>query len=394
MPSPAPSTDYDPFDAGALADPYPAMAAIRAETPVAYLSKYDVYYVTRYDDAAAVLRDWRTFSSEGGAGFTPAPSAIEGGVIIATDPPEHSRIRRAVAKDFTPPSTRALEPRIRARADELVDAMVCAGTLDAVKAIAEPLPVDVMAGLLGLPESHRESYPEWADAIFDLMGPPPAGAADLFEQFGQLSEFVGTLASRCEYAEGSIGDSLLRSAGAGSLSPEEAVSLVAGVLVAGFDTTVNLLSNTLHILATDPDAWAALRATPSLIPSAVEESLRFEAPVQPGFFRAVTRDVEVSGVEIPQGSRVLVGFASANRDPRRFADPDRFDVARDPNEHLAFGHGVHLCIGASLARLEGRLVLESLAERVKAITPAGKAERKPNAMVRGFRVLELEVEAA
>lgn len=184
-----------------------------------------------------------------------------------------------------------------------------------------------------------------------------------------------------------MADSLFKSVGTADLNFEEAGSLIFGLIVAGMDTTVNLIGNMVHALIESPEQWEKLRTNPSLAASTVEEALRFDAPVQPGFFRTATQDVEVAGTRIPAGARVMLGFGSANRDPEQFAEPTRFLIDRVPNEHVAFGTGVHACLGAPLARLEGRVVLELLLQRVCSMSLAGRPRRRENKMVRGFREL-------
>ncbi len=203
----------------------------------------------------------------------------------------------------------------------------------------------------------------------------------------EITDFLHSVASEGGYLPGGLADSLFKSVGTADLRFEEAGSLVLGLLVAGMDTTVNLIGNMVYALIEHPEQWEKLRTNPSLVASTVEEALRFEAPVQPGFFRTTTQDVEVAGTRIPAGARVQLGFGSANRDPEQFPEPDRFLIDRTPNEHVAFGTGVHACLGAPLARLEGRVVLELLLPKVRALSLAGRPKRRENKMVRGFREL-------
>ena len=386
--------EFDPFAAAVRADPYPHFARMRAEAPCAHLDRYDVWFVSRYADAAHVLHDWQTFSSSQGAALEPVATPEEGGVILSTDPPRHTRIRRAVSQDFTPKVVAALEPRIRDISEHAIVAALDADQIDWVTAVARPLPTTIMAHLMGYPDHHRDQYCRWASIIFDSMGCPASEAtADgpLAEIAPQLYGFVGQLAADREYVPGGWGDRIVQAGDRGDLTSDEVFSLLGGILVAAMDTTVNMLGNLLHSLATHPDQWRRLADEPGLASSAVNESLRYESPVQPGFFRVTTRETEVAGVPVPEGARVMVGFGSANRDGDQFPEPDAFRVARTPNNHLAFGRGTHFCLGAPVARLIGKVVLETLCDHVTTIELAGEPVRKDNRMVRGFDVLPLRL---
>ncbi|MFC5139392.1 cytochrome P450 [Actinomycetospora rhizophila] len=385
---------FDPFAPGQRDDPYPAFAALRDEAPCAHLDRYGVWLVSRYDDVTAVLRDWETFSSAQGAGLEPVGTPEEGGVILSTDPPEHTRVRRAVARDFTPKAIAALEPRVRELVRDALGPALAEGGVDWVAQVAQPVPTTVMAELMGYPDRHREEYCRWAATIFDSMGCPAGGeSATLGEATGGLFGLVARIAADGEYAPDGWADRIVQAGGRGELGQSEVVSLLGGILVAAMDTTVNMLGNLAHALATHPEQWARLVERPELVPAAVEESLRFEAPVQPGFFRVTTTDTTVAGVAVPAGARVMVAFGSANRDPRRFADPDLFLVDREPNDHVSFGRGVHFCLGAPVARLIGRVVLGELVTSASGIGLAGSPARKANRMLRGFDRLPLTVRA-
>ena len=273
-------------------------------------------------------------------------------------------------------------------AASLIDSLLEAGTGNLVSQLTEPLAATITSELLGLPEQHQEAFLRWSDTGFNMLG---AHGAELIAQVGafaeELTSFIESLAAEGGYTPGGIADSLFRSVGTAHLNFAEAGSLVFGLIVAGMDTTVNLIANMMYALIENPDQWEKLPTNPNLAASTVEEALRFEAPIQPGFFRTATQDIEVAGTRIPAGSRVQIGFGSANRDPEQFPEPDRFLIDRTPNEHVAFGAGVHVCLGAPLARLEGRIVLELLLPKVHSLSLAGEPIRRNNKMVRGFREL-------
>ncbi len=389
-------TGFDPFDETVRNDPYPHYAMLRKQAPCVRLERYGVWLVTRYEDSVAVLQDWETFSSATGAALEPAATPEEGGVILSTDPPEHTRIRRAVARDFTPKAIRSLEPRLRELVGQALDVALVEDRIDWVTLVAQPVPTTLMAELMGYPDRYREQYCRWASIVFNSMGCPADGSSDfgpVAEVGAQLYGFVSELAANHEYVPGGWADRIVQAGERGELSESEVPSLLGGILVAAMDTTVNMLGNLAHSLAEHPDQWARLVKDPSLAGSAVEESLRYESPVQPGFFRVTTTETEVAGVRLPQGARVMVGFGSANRDPRQFPDPDRFLIDRTPNDHLALGRGTHFCLGAPVARLMGRVVFEELALRAKELAVAGEPVRKNNRMLRGFDALPLSIAA-
>lgn len=389
---PSAASAFDPFAAEHRDDPYPAYAILRDEAPCVRLDQYGVWLVSRYDDVAAVLRDWETFSSAQGAGLEPVATPEEGGVILSTDPPDHTRVRRAVARDFAPKAIGLLEPRVRELVGRALGTTSSDGGIDWIAQVAQPVPTTVMAELMGYPDRHRDEYCRWASTIFDSMGCPAGGATPaLAEATGGLFGFVAQIAADGEYVPDGWADRIVQAGAQGELGQGEVVSLLGGILVAAMDTTVNMLGNLAHALATHPDQWDRLVESPELVPTAIEEALRFEAPVQPGFFRVTTTETAVAGVTLAPGSRVMVAFGSANRDPRQFADPDLFLVDRSPNDHLAFGRGVHFCLGAPVARLLGRVVLSELLATAAEIRLAGPPVRKTNRMLRGFDSLPLTV---
>ncbi|MEJ2889496.1 cytochrome P450 [Actinomycetospora aeridis] len=389
---PAAGSAFDPFAAEQRDDPYPSYAALRDESPCVRLDRYGVWLISRYDGVAAVLRDWETFSSAQGAGLEPVATPEEGGVILSTDPPDHTRVRRAVARDFTPKAIGALEPRVRDLVGTAFERVLTGAEVDWIAQVAQPVPTTVMAELMGYPDRHRDEYCRWASTIFDSMGCPAGGATPaLAEATGGLFGFVAGIAADGEYVAEGWADRIVQAGAQGELGQGEVVSLLGGILVAAMDTTVNMLGNLAHALATHPEQWALLVERPELVPSAIEEVLRFESPIQPGFFRVTTTETTVADVTLPAGSRVMVAFGAANRDPRQFPDPDAFLVDRSPNDHLAFGRGVHFCLGAPVARMIGRVVLSELVANAAEIRLAGPSVRKTNRMLRGFDSLPLSV---
>lgn len=386
--------DFDPFASLVRENPYPHLAALRDHAPCVHLRCYNVWFVTRYADVSRVLDDWKTFSSRQGAGLVPIDNPLEAGLIIAIDPPEHTRIRRVVSRDISPKVVNALEPRVRELAASLISAASRADSIDWVTYLAQPLPTRVYAELLGYPKHRDHDYCSWAMKMFDILGPvgataSNAAAAAWQEMFGHVND----LTTNDGYTSGSWAQGICHAGRTGEITPEESLSLLGGTIVAAMETTVHLLANTMNQLIDEPAAWDQLKANPSLAASVIEEALRYDAPVQPGLFRLTTSDVDIAGTTVPMGSRIMVGFGAANRDERQFPDPDSFIVDRDPNQHLSFGRGVHFCAGAGAVRLVGRVVLEELVSQVSTIERSGPARRKDTLMVRGFDALPIRLRA-
>ena len=406
-------TGFDPFAAEVIDDPYPHYRRLRDEAPVCWIEEDNLWMVTRYDDVAAVLRDPATFSSADGMGALMSGRVgrrridarglfgldmRELRVLIATDPPDHTRLRRLLSRAFTPRAIAELEPHLRQVCAELVDDLLTAaasGAGDLVAQLAFPFPVIVIAELLGIPPERRDDFKRWSDALVGAL----SGNWNPAEAQQTLAEMFMYLADVVERRRQEPGHDLISRLVAGadpddpdSLSPVEITLFAVLLLVAGNETTTNLLGNGAAAFAAHPDQAALLRSQPELLGPAIEEVLRWDAPVQ-ALFRSTTRPVNLSGVELPAGAMVLVSFAAANRDSRHFPDADRFDIARRPSDHLAFGHGIHYCLGASLARLEARLVGETLAARGAHLQPAPGARRVDSMILRGFASYPVTVAA-
>jgi cytochrome P450 len=432
---------FRPFDAGFLQDPYPTYAALRADEPVQrvrigpvaiarMLRRFSkmrremgepgivrtllaarrdrargestdprmrlprgLYVVSRYEDVSSVLRDPELFSSMAMGG----PRRPEGsenvdptnGSLIGLDPPEHGRHRAIVNRGFTPRRIAELEPRIRKLADELLGSFEGRGQCDLVAEFANPLPVAVIAELLGLDPARRNDFKRWSTALIigsTRGGGPPRG--QLFREFrGYMSKVVEE--RRREPGDDLISLLVHAEEEDGVLDTGQVVGFASLLLAAGSETTTNLIGNALLALHENPDQAEALRSEPGLIPQLLEEALRFDPPVQL-LMRLATRETRLAGVSIPEGAMVVPLLASANRDPGRFEEPDRFDVRRDTQGHLSFGLGNHFCLGASLARLEARIALETLFERLPDWRiDAPHIERHGSVLIRGPRALPL-----
>jgi cytochrome P450 len=380
------------FDAAFWADPYPALAVLRAEAPVREVTTPDgpVWLVTRYDDVRAALadprfsKDWRyTLPPENRAAAPPAWPPM----MILADPPDHTRLRRLVSRSFTLRRVAALRPRVEEIAAALLDRLPEGGECDLMAEFAVPLPVLVICELLGVPTRDRDRFRAWSAAMIDQ------GAADGAEATGLMAAYLAELVARKRAEpDDALLSALVRLADddGDRLSAEELVAMGMLLLIAGHETTMNLLGNAVLGLLTHPDQLALLRAHPDLLPRALEEFLRWDSPVWNAPVRFATEDVALGGVTIPAGAVVQLTLGAANRDAGRFPAADRLDVERDAAGHVAFGHGIHFCLGAPLARLEGEVALGALLARFPdlalAVDPAQLVHRR-STLVRGLTAL-------
>jgi cytochrome P450 len=381
--SPTTSDVDDPVGFG-LADPYPHYAALREAAPVHRLPD-GCYVVTRWQDCWSTYRNPQIFASSGTRGGDYASTKS----IISIDPPAHTRLRQRVVAPFRRAAIAAMESDLRTVTEGLVDDLVRAnraGAADLVTHLAVPLPVIAIARMLGIPSDNYPQFRHWSDqSVADLAGLDVDRAAVKQARREMMQYFLALVTERRR----SPGDDLISAivGGPEPLDDEWAVAFCFTLLVAGNETTTNLVSNALRALLAHPVQAEKLWADPGLVPNAMEEALRYDAPAQANIRRA-TIDTSIAGHRIPAESLVLLLIGSANRDPRKFADPDRFDITRDAREHLAFGNGVHLCLGAPLARLEARLVFETLIARVRNIRLAGPVVQQCG-QLRGARRLPI-----
>jgi cytochrome P450 len=389
----APTLDIDPFSDEFLADPYPFHEALREAGPVVWLDHYGIYASARYAEVQAALQDWRTFSSQSGVGLADLSKEEvfrPRSIVLEVDPPLHDRTRPVLASALSPAVLRTLRPIFEAEARALVDDLARRVRFDGVTELAEIYPIRVFADALGLRADGRENLLPYAAAVFNDFGP----RNHLFETTRRGADAVRDwVVAQCHRAElqlGSIGARVFEAVDRGEASEEEAHRLVRSLLTAGLDTTVYGLGNALFSFATHPDAWNLLRADPGLARSAFEETLRFESSVQT-FFRTTTCETEFGGVRLPNGAKILLFLGAANRDPRRWEQPDRFDITRKASGHVAFGYGIHSCVGQMFARLEGEIVLRAFAERAARIELAAEPVRRLNNTLRGLASLPLRV---
>ena len=386
-------------------DPYPFYARIRREMPVFRLTRGrrgDSLYVTRFDDVMEVLRDTDRFvNNKANAGHRPSriESAMSMGIdktVIMQDGADHRRLRDLVHKAFTPARVAALDARIQQVVDELLDKAERKGEIDLIADLALPLPVTVISEMMGVSEHDRANFNRWMRGVLDLDG---GSFVDILKDLPNVIQLRRFLRRLIEDRRLNRGDDLLSAMIAAEeagdrLSFEELVASTFVLLLAGHETTVNLIGNGMLALLEHRDQLTRLRAEPVLIDSAVEELLRFGNPVQINAPRYARQDTEIGGIAISRGESVAPILASANRDGAQFPDPDRLDIARQPNRHVAFGFGVHYCLGAPLARLEGRAAFMALARRYPDIDlaiPRSALVWRPSLSVRGLSALPLRL---
>jgi cytochrome P450 len=388
-----PTFDFDPFSREFFDNPYPAHEAMREAGPVVWIPRYQVWAMARHDQVHGALNDWQTYCSGRGAGlsdFAKEKPWRPPSIILEADPPLHTRTRTVLARILSPGTMKRLRDTFEKEAESLVESLVARRRFDAVKDLAEVYPLRVFPDALGIPREGRENLLPYGNMVFNAFGP----RNDLFEEAMREADRVrASIMKNCAREslrpDGLAGD-IYVAVDKGELTADEAPLLVRSFLSAGVDTTVNGLGAAMDCLARFPDQWALLREDPSLARNAFEETLRLESPVQT-FFRTTTREVDVGGVRIGEGEKVLLFLAAANRDPRRWPEPDKFDVKRRVAGHVALGSGIHGCVGQSVARLEGELILTALAKRVETIEIVGEPKRRYNNTLRGLASLPVEV---
>jgi cytochrome P450 len=386
MPAHEPLTDPlidDEFYAG---DPFPQYARLRDEAPVVWNDTKGFWAVSRWDDVMAVSTDPETFCSgrgilvmEIGAHYDSPPT------MMHTDPPEHAVYRKLVQPGFAPGRMRALEADVRRRAKPLVDEIQPGRPVDFVETVAVPFPLYIISALLGIRDEDWQRLFEWSEAVIPGATDWPEEKRAALQADMHETLLATTVARRTDPRDDLISVLAQVEIEGRRLSDAELTMFLVQLLVAGNETTRNMISGGLVALADRPADWARLRRDRSLVPTAVEEMLRWTTPVI-SFMRTATRDAQLGGQSIRDGDPVLMLYASANRDDRQFgATADRFDIGRDPNNHVAFGFGPHFCIGATLARIEARVLLEELLDRFETVERAGALERSRSAVIAGVK---------
>jgi hypothetical protein len=391
-----PSLAIDPFDEAFLADPYAHHDALRDAGPVVWLEAIGCYGMARYAEVQAALKDWQTYVSGRGVGladFSKEAPFRPPSLLLETDPPLHDRTRALMNRIVTLGALRAVAPRWQAVADDLAEALVARGRCDAVEELATAFPLAVFPDLIGLQDDGREHLIPYATAVFNAFGPRNAVFERAQDATREATAWVALACKRESLKPGGWGMQVYEAADRGDCTPAEAERLVRSFLSAGVDTTVNGIGNLLLAFARHPEQWQRLRAQPGLLPRAFEEGLRWDSTVQT-FFRTTSRDVETADGAIPEGSKVVLFLAAANRDPRRWTDPTRFDIGRQASGHVGFGFGIHQCLGQMVARQEVEVLLRALLPRVAEIRLTGEPERRINNTLHALATLPVEFVAA
>ncbi|MES4890373.1 cytochrome P450 [Streptomyces sp. NPDC096012] len=397
---------FDPWDPAFVADPYPAYAELRARGRVIRYEPTDQWLVPHHADVSALLRERRLgrtyrhrFSHEDFGRTAPPPEhepfhTLNDHGMLDLEPPDHTRIRRLVSKAFTPRTVERLKPYVHGLANELVGKLVEAGGGDLLTDVAEPLPVAVIAEMLGIPEADRGPLRPWSAAICGMyeLNPPEETAVRAVRASREFSDYLRELiaARRKEPGEDLVSGLIAAHDEGDRLTEQEMISTAVLLLNAGHEATVNATVNGWWALFRNPGQLAALRADHSLVPTAIEELMRYDTPLQL-FERWVLDDIEIDGTTIPRGSEIAMLFGSANRDPEVFADPGRLDLARADNPHISFSAGIHYCIGAPLARIELAASMTALLRQAPTLGLAAEPERKPNFVIRGLKGLSVEL---
>ena len=394
---------YNPLSAQTAQDPYPGYAALRERDPVHRSRLMNAWLFTRHSDVDTILRDHQRFSNDPRKDRLTRRQranlpAEDDFTMLFLDPPDHKRLRALVNKAFTPKAVNALEPHIRSLLDALLDDIDDPTGFDLMEAVAQPLPVIVIAEMLGVPPEDQAQFKVWSDQRARVLEPMiDARERELAEAANRAlnAYFMPIIKERRAAPEDDIVSALAQAEEEGDrLSERETLNMLRLLLVAGNETTTNLIGNGMLALLRHPDQLQRLRDDPSLIQAAVDELLRFDSPVQTDFRRAL-EDCEVNGFAVRRRENIVVLLGAANRDPDVFENPDRLDVGRGNRSHLSFGRGIHHCLGAPLARLEGRIVLETLLERFSHIGLLDENPRFRNSIVlRGLESLPVRCASA
>jgi 4-methoxybenzoate monooxygenase (O-demethylating) len=390
----APVSEVDPFCREFFEDPFPALQELRDAGPVVRLTRYDVCAVARYDEVHAVLNDWQTFCSSRGAGLTDfakekpwRPPSL----VLEVDPPLHDRTRRVLNRVLSAAVIRGLRDRFAQEADALIDDLLERGSFDAITDLAEAYPLTVFPDAMGMARENRRFLLPYGDMVFNSFGPRNEFFDKAVADAEPVLAWLQRQMQRDAFAPGGFGAAIHAAADAKELTPEQAPVVARSLLSAGVDTTVSGIGAAVYCLARFPEQFARLRADPSLARAAFEEAVRYESPVQT-FFRTTTRPVEIGGVALGEGEKVLMFLGAANRDPRRWERPDDYEITRRTIGHIGFGSGIHQCVGQLLARLEGECVLSALARKVGSIEIAGPIRRRYNNTLRALASLPVALQ--
>jgi cytochrome P450 len=373
-----------------LLRPWDGYRELRDAGPAVWLNKYGMFALARYSSARRALEDWESFPSGRGVMMNDAMNQVLIGNTLCSDSEEHDTLRGVIGRPLTPKAVRPLLDEFTALADSVVESVMAKGTFDAVSELAQHIPVSIVSNAIGLPEKGRERMLVWAKALFNCIGPMNDRTVQSFPVLNEMMEYATNEAVRGKLKPGSWAEGILDAVDRGEVPAEACPALMVDYMGPSLDTTIFAISNAVWLFAQHPDQWDLVREDPALIRGAINEVLRYESPIQGAFSRYVEHDVDMDGVLMPAGSRAIVFYGSANRDERKYADPDRFDVRRGANDQISFGAGPHACVGMHLARIEMRALFTALAGRVRRFEVVDE-ERALHNVLRGFNRLQVKV---
>jgi cytochrome P450 len=384
-----PTSDIDLYTEAALLDPYPLYQTLRDLGPLAYLPQYDLYVLSRYAEVRDALRNAKVFSSAQGVMMNDRMNQQLRGIVLCSDDPEHAALRRVIQKPITPQAITAYQTQITREAEALIERVTIKGRIEAVKELAQHLPVTIVSELVGLPPEGRERMLDWAAANFQCFGPMNPRTEAAFITVGEMVEYAFTQCTREKLKPDGWARAIWDAADRGEIGMEKPPLMMNDYMGPSLDTTIFTTASMVWLFAHHPDQWERLRADPSLIPGAINEVVRIESPIQ-GFSRVTTEPVSYAGGHLPAGARVLVLYGSANRDERKWDQPDTFDITRPNADHLGFGFGTHVCVGMHLAKMEITALLNAMLPRIRRMELNGCA-RVVNNVLRGFASVDVSL---
>lgn len=385
-------TNIDIFSDEILSNPYPFYKQMQNIGPVSYLDKYDVWYSTRYEQVRSWGRDWETFSSDKGIGLNDKVNEAWNEALICEDPPIHTEKRKFLNQQLSPVALEPIKEVIAKRSEELVTDLINKGTVDAVKDIAQDLPIKVVMDLIGWPKYVREQLIELAAGSFNALGPLNNSRTTIsMNAIDEITKVAEEVFDNNDFEPGSWGEGMANMAKKGNWTKEAACGLLQGYIVAAFDTTIYGISSGIWLFAENPEQWDMLRENPDLANKSFTEILRLETPLQ-HVSRVTTKDVNVGeGITIPKGDRVLLSWAAGNRDERVFENPAKFEINRKSTPSMGFGIGIHTCAGQGLARMEANGIFQAMAKRIKGFETIEEPKRDLNNIARGFRSVPIKI---
>jgi cytochrome P450 len=385
-----PVSDCDPYADDLLASPWEMYKELRDLGSAVWLSKYEMFALTRYESVERALKDATAFSSASGVMMNDEMNQVLRGNTLCSDGADHTRLRRVIAKPMSANALKALRDEVTQKAELLVEELVARITFCAVVDLAVKLPVEIVATAVGLPKDGRERMLTWGEHLFNCFGPLNDRNRESFPVLKEMMHYATTEAVRGKLRPGSWAESIIDAADRGDVDKAACPAMMIDFMGPSLDTTISAIGSGVWLFANYPAEWQKVRESPSLVPSAINEILRMEAPVQ-GFSRLVMIDYQMNEVTLPAGSRAIVFYGAANRDERKFPDPDRFDVTRGALDNLAFGSGPHACVGFHLAKLEMYAIFNALAARVRQFHVEEQVRNVQN-VLRGFKRLTVTVE--